>query len=124
MLDSALQATGRWTASAGACVVDGAQVAWPDGSVGTYKTGANNKFQLCFVNLHELAGAPLLATTVAALAATSPAPIPVIEGPHSSSGDLKPGTVRFVNDPRTQEGLQLQEVAQLQAMGECAFAPC
>lgn len=96
------------------------EVAWPDGSTGTYKTGARNKFQLAYVNLHERAGAPLLATTVTTLAAVGAGRIGVIEGPHTVTGGMPPGTVRFVNDPDTQQGLLQEEVTQLQAAGMVA----
>lgn len=96
------------------------EVKWPDGTVGVYKTGARNKFQLCYVNLHERSGCPLLWSTVGTLAGAGAGRIPVIEGPHSVVGGMPPGTVRFVNDPNTQQGLLQQEVAQLAAAGMVA----
>jgi hypothetical protein len=96
------------------------EVKWPDGAIGVYKCGATNKFQLCFVNLHESAGAPLLATTVGTLAAAGITRIAVMDGPHAVAGGMPPGTVRHVNDPQTQQGLLQQEAAQLACAGMVA----
>lgn len=95
------------------------QVRWPDCSVGTFKTGASNRFQLCYVNLHDLAGAPLMAATVDAMAALGAGPIAVTDGPHAC-GNHDPGAVRYVNDPHTKQGLMLSELAQYAACGEYA----
>jgi hypothetical protein len=89
------------------------EVKWPDGHMGAYKCGATNRFQLCFVNMHESAGAPLTSATVSTLAAAGITRIPVMDGPHAVAGGMPPGTVRYVNDPQTQQGLLQQEATQL-----------
>lgn len=56
-------------------------------------TGANNKFQLCFLNLHAAAGAPLLYSTVEGLAAIGATRLPVTDGPDCVAGGAEPGEV-------------------------------
>ncbi|KAF5835521.1 hypothetical protein DUNSADRAFT_7260 [Dunaliella salina] len=67
------------------------EVQWRDGTVGVYKTGANNKFQLCFLNLHAATGAPLLYSTVVNQAAIGATRMPVTDGPHCVAGGAEPG---------------------------------
>jgi hypothetical protein len=58
-----------------------------------FPAGANNKFQLCFLNLHSAAGAPLLYSTVVSQAALGTQRMPVTDGPHCVTGGMVPGQV-------------------------------
>ncbi|GFH10060.1 hypothetical protein HaLaN_05307, partial [Haematococcus lacustris] len=70
------------------------EVRWADGHTNVYRTGARNRFQLCFVNHHEAAGSPLMAATVDSLITAGVKRIPVIDGPHVVTLDgLAPTTV-------------------------------
>ncbi|KAJ9518968.1 hypothetical protein QJQ45_026184 [Haematococcus lacustris] len=96
------------------------EVRWADGHTNVYRTGARNRFQLCFVNHHETAGSPLMAATVDSLTTAGVKHIPVIDGPHVVAGGMPPGTVRYVADPETEQGLKQHEVALLGAAGMVA----
>ncbi|KAL6765622.1 hypothetical protein V8C86DRAFT_503623 [Haematococcus lacustris] len=91
------------------------EVRWADGHTNVYRTGARNRFQLCFVNHHEAAGSPLMAATVDSLKTAGVQRIPVIDGPHVVAGGMPPGTVRYVADPNTEQGLSNPEMALLGA---------
>jgi len=58
-----------------------------------FVAGANNRFQLCFLNLHAASGAPLLYSTVISQAAIGASRLPVTDGPHCVAGEAEPGEV-------------------------------
>ncbi len=104
-------------------------VLWPDGTREVYKCGVRGRFQLCHVNLHDDAGAPLLARTVSDMAAAGLDSMPVTDGVHCcTASQYGPGQVSLSCDYRICSHMQLfpkhKPCTRLILSGASLHVPC